>query len=122
MSDLPKFDELLKLAQENPEALEALRQEQIDQLIDNADENYQARLRGLQFQIDAQRQIHADSPMGACMKISKMMHESFAELRVYLNQLGNTNDPLRCYISDNIDQSDIQQNKKAADILAFPSS
>lgn len=116
MSELPAFDELVQLAQKDPEALESLRQEHIKELIDNAPKADQTRLRGLQFQIDAQRKIHRDSPMGACMKISHMMQESFAELRVYLNKISNTNDPLRDYI----DHGDITQNK-AADILAFPS-
>lgn len=117
MSGLPKFDELMKLAQEQPEQLEALRQEHIDQLINNADERHQQRLRGLQFQIDSQRKIHNSSPMGACMKIGKMMHESFAELRAYLNEATSLNDPLR----DLVDRSDINTNK-AANVIAFPSS
>jgi selenocysteine-specific translation elongation factor len=120
MSELPKFDELMKLAQNNPEALEALRQEHVNALIDNAPEADKTRLRGLQFQIDAQRKIHNHSPMGACLKISKMMQESFADLRVHLNNLSNTNDPLRDYIDTSMDHSDMSQNKMA-DILAFPS-
>jgi hypothetical protein len=120
MSELPKFDELMKLAQNNPEALEALRQEHVDALINNAPEIDKTRLRGLQFQIDSQRKIHHHSPMGACLKISKMMHESFADLRVHLNKLSNTNDPLRDYIDTTIDHNDVTQHK-ATNILAFPS-
>ena len=97
MSNLPHFDELLKLAQENPEALEKLRQEQVEQLINNAPIENQQRLRGLQFQIDAQRSIHKGSAIGSCVKISKMMHQSFGELRGWLNQLSDQNDPLREY-------------------------
>ncbi len=117
MSDLPNFDELVKLAQEDPEALEALRQEHVNKLIDNATPSYQNRLRGLQFQIDANRKIHSDSPMGSCMKISQMMHESFADLRGWLNHLSGLNDPLR----DFADESENKANN-SANILAFPSN
>ena len=117
MSDFPTFDELLKLAQEDPEKLEAYRQEQVEKLINEAPESSQRRLRGLQFQIDAQRKIHHDSPMGSCMSISKMMHESFAELRTWLNQVTGVNDPLR-YEADSIVQDD---KMEAAKVLSFPS-
>jgi hypothetical protein len=117
MSNLPKFDELIKLAQDNPEALEKLREKHIENIIDSAAAAYQPRLRGLQFQIDAHRSIHTNSPLGSCMKISQMMHESFAELRGWLNQISELNDPLR----DIADESE-QNHNKGADILAFPSS
>ncbi len=114
--DLPSFDELKALAKENPEALEALRQEHVNDIINNAPEAEQACLKGLQFQIDAHRQIHNESPMGSCMKISEMMHESFAELRGWLNQIAELNDPLRGLA----EESEQKHHAKAADILAFP--
>ena len=117
MSDLPPFDELVKLAQEDPKALEALRKQHVEQLINSAPEGTQTRLKGLQFQIDAHRAIHTDSPMGACMKISQMMHESFAELRGWLNQISNLNDPLREIASESAQQ----EGDKIANVLAFPS-
>ena len=120
VSDLPSFDELLTLAKNNPEALEALRQQHINMIIDNADPKHQARLRGLQFQIDAQRGIHADSPMGSCMKISKMMQESFADLRGWLNQVSGLNDPLREVAESQLGSH--YNDSKVADILAFPSN
>jgi len=116
MSDFPTFDELLTLAKENPEKLEAYRQEQVEKLINEAPENSQRRLRGLQFQIDAQRKIHQDSPMGSCMSISKMMHESFAEMRSWLNQITGVNDPLRTE-ADTLMQDD---RLEAAKVLSFP--
>lgn len=117
MSDFPSFDTLLKLAKEQPEELEKLRLEQVDFIINQAPENCQRRLRGLQFQIDSQRKLHCDSPMGACMKISQMMHESFAELRVWLNDITGLNDPLR-------NEMDVFQSepKMAAKVLNFPAS
>ena len=117
MLELPSFDELLTLAKKDPKALEALRTDHINSLIDNASENNQQRLRGLQFQIDAQREIHKDSPMGSCMKISQLMHETFAELRGHLNQLTDSNDPLREFAKE----AEIIETGTSAQVLAFPS-
>jgi hypothetical protein len=117
MSDLPKFEELINLARHNPEALEKLREKHVEKLIGSAAAACQPRLRGLQFQIDAHRSIHANSPLGSCMKISQMMHESFAELRGWLNQMSELNDSF----CDSTDESERNHNK-VADILAFPSS
>lgn len=86
---LPDFDELLLLAQSDPKKLETLRQEMCEELINSAPHEKQRRLRGLQFQIDMERE-KSTSPMGACIRISQMMHESFDELRVHLNQLSET--------------------------------
>lgn len=117
MSDFPSFDTLLKMAKERPEELERFRQEQVELLISQAPEQQQRRLRGLQFQIDAQRKLHSDSPMGSCMKISQMMHESLAELRVWLNGITGTNDALRT------DMDSLQNEPKvAAKVLTFPAS
>ena len=115
MSDLPSFDHLVSLAKENPKALEALRQAQVEKLINNAPKEFKQRLRGIQFQIDAHRQLHANSPMGSCLKISELMHESFAELRGWLNKMAGTNDPLR-----DLAQESNHKETKGADILAFP--
>ena len=67
---LPSFDELKKLAEENPEELENLRKEMVQKTIDSAPEWQQRRLRGLQFQIDMERE-KAKKPVNACIKISK---------------------------------------------------
>lgn len=117
MSDLPSFDNLVCLAKEDPKALEALRQMQVEQIINNAPEAIQQRLRGLQFQVDAHRQLHSHSPMGSCLKISELMHESFAELRAWLNKMTGANDPLR-----DLAQESNRRETKGADILAFPMS
>lgn len=117
MSDHPSFDELLKLAQENPEALEKFRLEQVELIISQAPLENQQRLRGLQFQIDAQRSLHTSSPMGACLKISQMMHDSFDDLRSWLDKItiGNNSLPQRI---ENYQQSDPSR----ATILNFPAS
>lgn len=117
MTDIPSFETLLRLAKEQPEELERLRLEQVELIINHAPENSRRRLRGLQFQIDSQRKLHRDSPMGACMKISQMMHESFAELRVWVNDITSINDPLRNEID-----SFQSEPKMAAKVLRFPES
>jgi len=115
MTNLPTFDELVTLAKENPEALETLRQQHVDTLICNAPEAFQKRLKGMQFQIDAYRKIHKDSPLGSCMKISQMMHESFTELRGLLNEVSHLDDPLRSI------ETEVIEPQERAKILAFPS-
>lgn len=92
-NNLPSFDTLMTMAQTNPEGFERLRQREVDTLIASAPEQIQQRLHGLQFQIDAQREIQK-TPMAACIKISNMMHESFAQLRELLSQFGQQNAPL----------------------------
>ena len=84
--ELPDFDTLKELAEQDPKALEDLRQQFVDELIASASPDIQRRLRGIQFQIDAQRRIHKN-PMAACIKLSAMMHESFSELRYLLNDV-----------------------------------
>lgn len=74
------------LARENPEEFERRRQEEIEAVIAQARPEHQQRLRGLQFRIDAERQ-RSSSPMGACVRINKMMWESFGELRQSLQDL-----------------------------------
>ena len=82
---LPSFDKLRELAQNNPEELERLRIELVEQLIHEAPEPYRRKLRGLQFRIDMERR-KAKSPMAACITISGMMHDSFDKLRMALNE------------------------------------
>ena len=75
----PNFEELKHLAETSPEKLEALRQKHIEAIINRAPDAYKRRLRGLQFQIDCQRRLHS-TPLGSCIAISRMMHESLLRL------------------------------------------
>jgi hypothetical protein len=77
---LPSFDELMKLALQDPDKLEALRQSLVEDTINSAPEHVQRRLRGLQFQIDMERE-KASNPVSSCVRISKMMHDGLANLR-----------------------------------------
>lgn len=85
------IDELFDLARTDPEALEVYRQEQISEIIAQAPPYMRKRLEGLQFTIDAHRRTH-HNPLAVCIEISKMMHESFSELRGLLNILAEGGD------------------------------
>jgi hypothetical protein len=102
---LPRFDELMRLASQEPEKLENLQKTWVNSVITNAPENFQRRLRGLQFQIDMERE-RASNPISSCIRISQMMHEGLANLREVLNQPEN----------DTLEES----NVTSAAVLHFP--
>ncbi len=81
---LPSFERLREMAIQDPDALERLRQEYVEAIINKAPEAYRLRLEGLQFQIDGQRRL-SKNPMSACINISKMMHESLYQLREFID-------------------------------------
>lgn len=102
---LPSFDELMRLASQEPDKLEGLRKNWVDDVITSAPKNFQRRLRGLQFQIDMERE-RASNPVSSCIRISQMMHEGLANLRVALNQSEN----------DDIAEDDVV----SAEVIHFP--
>lgn len=90
MGDNIDFGHWSELFKTDPEKFESLRREKIEEMIQGASESSQRRLKGLQFQIDAKREIYKHKPFVSCIEISKMMHSSFEELRYELNKcLGN---------------------------------
>lgn len=91
-NQLPSVDELIKMAQDDPEGLELLRKKLCTQLINNAPKQYQRRLHGLQFQIDMTRQT-ANNELHSCIKISEMMLESYQKLQTALTDLRLGNNP-----------------------------
>lgn len=114
--NLPSFDDMLRLAQHHPEQLEQLRQQLIENLISSAPQDYQRRLRGIQFQVDAERQI-ASNPMSSCIRISKMMHDCLSELRQCVDQdIRSPRLPSQSHKSQN-HQS--QSHQEQAQILPF---
>lgn len=84
-NELPDHEFLSQLARDDPPAFEALRLDLIERGIAEAPERMQARLRGLQFRIDAIRQL-ARSPLGATVKLNAMMWESFMEMHQQLQE------------------------------------
>ncbi|VAW60650.1 hypothetical protein MNBD_GAMMA11-364 [hydrothermal vent metagenome] len=84
--DLPDFNYLKKLAEEDPEELDFLCHFYSRQLIDNAPEKYQKRLNGILFQIEATKR-RCKNPLHRCISISKMMMDSFENLQVALTEV-----------------------------------
>lgn len=74
------FDVWMKLARNDPERFEALRRQVIDELIESAPEDRKLHLRRLQWRVDRIRE-RSVTPMAATLAISKMMWESFYDLR-----------------------------------------
>lgn len=96
---LPSFDELMKLAQQDPDKLESLRQSWVEDIIVSAPEVFQRRLRGLQFQIDMERE-KASNPVSSCVKISQMMHEGLANLHEVITQKPLPQEPIKTEVAD----------------------
>ena len=78
--DLPDFDYLLELAENNPEELDALRCRYNQQLIDAAPDRLKRRLNGLLFKIDMEK-LRSKNPTQCCINISRLMMDSFVDLQ-----------------------------------------
>lgn len=77
---LPEFDVLVEMARNDPERLESMRRDLVQQVIDSSsNDDMRRRLAGVQFRVDAERQ-RAGTPLAACIRISQMMCESLADL------------------------------------------
>lgn len=85
-NQLPDFDKMLMLAKHQPHELERIRRNAVEDWIERAPEKHRQRLRGLQFQIDMEKR-RARNPMDSCIRVSNMMHASFATLRGLLNDI-----------------------------------
>ena len=72
------FDEMVRLAQDDPEAFERKRLAMVNDVIDQSSPELQRRMSGLQWQIDQIRE-NRSNPMAACIRISKMMWDSVLE-------------------------------------------
>jgi hypothetical protein len=66
------FDRWMRLAEENMESFEATRVAAIEQLLESFSPENRERMRRLQWRIDQERRL-AKSPMGSCLRLSKMM-------------------------------------------------
>ncbi len=71
-SDELDFDRWSRLAKSDPDAFEVARQEAIDAMIESFPADSRDRMRRLQWRIDQERRL-AKSPMGACIRLSRMM-------------------------------------------------
>jgi len=84
--NIPDFDQLMALAQDDPESFETVRRECIDSFIQGVSEHKRQRLIGLQWRIDQSRQL-ASNPMAACIAISNMMWDSLHDLNAHQREL-----------------------------------
>jgi hypothetical protein len=66
------FDAWSEMARNDPQRFEAMRLAAIEAVIEGAPEANRERLRRLQWRIDQERRL-ARTPMGACVRISRMM-------------------------------------------------
>ncbi len=83
------FDAAMELARTDPDAFEQYRQDVIEALIARAPERNRQHLRRLQWRIEQERK-RASSPMSACVKLYRMMWESFAGECGLIDTLQNT--------------------------------
>lgn len=86
--ELPSHDYLARLARVDPECFECLRCELIKEVIDGAPERMKPRLRGLQFQIDCERQL-SRSALGMTVRLHNLMWQSFLQLNDRMQDLVN---------------------------------
>jgi len=83
------FDTAMELARTDPEAFEQYRKDVIEALIARAPERNQQHLRRLQWRIEQERK-RASNPLSACVKLYRMMWESFAGECGLIDALQNT--------------------------------
>ncbi len=85
------FDAMVDMAKDNPDGFEYLRQQMIDEIIDDAPEKNRRRLIGLQWRGDQERRL-ARTPMAACIRMSNMMWESVVGEGGLLEKLNSANE------------------------------
>ena len=86
-----EFQQWVEMAENDPELFERLRQNAINDVIEKAPIGQRQRLRSLQWRIDQERS-RSKSPLGACIRISRMMWESLAGRGGLLENLSRIKD------------------------------
>lgn len=84
MIELPSTDELARMAAEEPEKLEELRDAMNRELIESAPERLRPKLEGILFRVDGERRRHTN-PLARAMAINDLMMRQFLELNALLN-------------------------------------
>ncbi len=69
------FDTWMHLFEENPEAFEAKRQQEIDRFMADLSDKSRERMGKLQWRIDKERE-RSSSPMESCLRVHNMMWDS----------------------------------------------
>lgn len=89
------FEQWLEIAQQDADTFESMRLAAIEEIIASAPEKNRERLRCLQWRIDQERRL-SKSPMGACIRISRMMWETLVgeeSLTSHLHSLAESCEP-----------------------------
>ncbi len=86
MGQLPAFEELIELAEKDPEAFEIFRQQACLEFIENTPTPHQQRLMAVQNRVEMT--LHrAKTPMAGLLQLSSMMHDSFYQLTTRLEDI-----------------------------------
>lgn len=85
-NQLPSFDVLMDLAQNNPEQLEDIRNLLSKEIIQDASPRIRHKLEGIIFKVDMERQ-RSKTPLQSCIRIAALMHDSFNQMREELDTL-----------------------------------
>lgn len=91
---LEEFDEWASLADSDPNAFEHMRKTLIESFINEAPVDRRTRLRCLQWRIDQER-ARAGSPLGACIRLSRMMWDRVFERGGLVENLEQLADSVR---------------------------
>ncbi len=89
-SEKRDFDTWARVAREDPEGFESMRQAAIEDFLQSLPPENRERMRRLQWRIDQERRL-AHTPMSACIRLSRMMWEHVlgeGGLRERLQRLG----------------------------------
>jgi len=82
---LPAFEVLAELGRRDPAALQALGRLLTDDVIKHSSRpESRRRLEGLKFRIEMERRRAPDA-LSACVRLSRLMHDSLSELHTVLN-------------------------------------
>ncbi len=103
------FDEWRRLADSDPAAFEAARDDAIRALIQQIPEERQKRMAGLQWRIDSVRAM-APNPTASFLSLSDMMWESFYRQQAMLKSLLEF---------DEQKKSQPEMQRKIADVVPF---
>ncbi|MEH6471278.1 MAG: DUF3135 domain-containing protein [Halopseudomonas sp.] len=79
MGQLPKFEELVALADRDPEAFESFRQTACQQFIATTPNTHRRRLAAIQNRVEMELK-RAKTPMAGLLRVSGMMHDCLYQL------------------------------------------
>ncbi|WP_417597884.1 DUF3135 domain-containing protein [Oceanospirillum sp.] len=86
VTQLPSFDVLMDLAQNNPEQLETMRNTLSEEIIQNASPRARNKLKGIVFRVNMERR-RSKTPLQSCIRIAALMQASCGQMREKLGLL-----------------------------------